>query len=1449
MVLSLLSPAAVKAAEEPLAFESESNYAIVEVESGKAIDVKAPGWTTHTTAAGIYIEDGNKVESKSLMKITTQEDQSGLAEDEVKVLITSIGLGDTYPLRAEEGNDYVFADADKRNDQYEYIITKIGNGQGVIRDTNKNWYIGIDNGELRRVSDVGSAATFWFIENPEVTDFSMYIEHKETGNYVRANGVGALLVDGAKTDEMIGDDLRWTAIWGDYNGSSVTFVSRENPQLSWQGGNTDEVKLINRGSWGGWESIRIVPGGDGTISFKDTEDGRFFTVSNGKITKTNSTQGSDENGKFVIHCVLAPEKATGVMVSKVDESALTVEWQEVRETICTGYKVVATPEVLSGKAEVDSGETNATSIRLEGLEPGTVYNVKVLTVNGESPSAVSEAVSVQTKNGPRPVQATNLHAVSEDGKIRLTWDAVDGADSYEVYRAESAYAEYTKTGSTAAAEYIDENLNEKGKYYNYYKVVAVNVNGESELSDTYTSLETELFGTNTIIFAPTDETARIDEVIEALFNQQNDFAADAQFKGGQYQVYFKPGDYTQTQCMNLGFYTSFSGLGQTPYDVKLNNIAIPAYLPAGELGNDTDTNATCNFWRGAENLSIINTGNPQGKARNGTWRENEFNWAVAQAAPLRRIYCERNTSYDWNYGWASGGYVADSIFTGNVGTLSGQQFYTRNSEILGQAFGTTLNNFYQGVNAGNLPNATNGGDPLINGNGYSNWSKAAQDENQQVFTNILTTPKISEKPFLYLDQDGEYKVFVPSLQENTSGVSWSEGYMGEGDSIPLSEFYIAHPQDSAKTINEQLSAGKSIYFTPGTYHAEEVIQVNNANTILLGTGMASIIPDNESAAMVVADVANVKVVGLIFDAGAYSADLLKVGEKGAHNNHSNQPIILQDLFFRIGGTTDTLTTADNALVINSDNVIGDHFWIWRADHGAGVSWYGNAVKSGLIVNGDNVTCYALFNEHHVEYDTLWNGENGSTYFYQNEKCYDPISQDAWMSHNDTVNGYASYKVANGIKNHYAVGLGIYNVFIYTGPTYDSTEVQIQMDNAIEVPNSQNVIIENACIQTFADEDKVLQKFNHIVNGVGDGVSSGIDSVTGEVGDGWSRKFLISYQNGTAVVGKPTKSIRDSGKFLGLDILGNVKALGDDDLNVEEMLSAVASAKTLQKSDYSEQSWAVFEKALQEAEQALTKESLKFAFRSEFESTKEALKTAVDKLAEKDTNPDVTVTPPTKVDMSQVSVSKIASQVYTGKAIIPALKLTYKGTTLAKDRDYTVSFSGNTNVGTAKVIIKGKGNFQGTVSTTFTIIIKKGKTYTVGNLKYKVTNANTSGKGTVTVVGVKSKSLKTTNIKDTVKIGGKTFKITAIGDSAFKDCKKLTKVTIGKNVKTIGAKAFYNCKRLKNIVIKSTVLNKVGKQALQGIFRTAKIKVPNRKLTAYQKLLSKKGQKSTVKITK
>lgn len=220
-----------------------------------------------------------------------------------------------------------------------------------------------------------------------------------------------------------------------------------------------------------------------------------------------------------------------------------------------------------------------------------------------------------------------------------------------------------------------------------------------------------------------------------------------------------------------------------------------------------------------------------------------------------------------------------------------------------------------------------------------------------------------------------------------------------------------------------------------------------------------------------------------------------------------------------------------------------------------------------------------------------------------------------------------------------------------------------------------------------------------------------------------------------------------------------------------------------------------------------------------------------------------------IDISKAVISSVSAQNYTGKEIKPQFTVTCNGTKLNEGTDYSVDYQKNKNIGTAQILITGKGKYTGKAAGNFQITVFKGKTYQAGKYKYKMTNANISGKGTVALTGVNSKSIKQIKVMDTVSLGGKKFKVTAVGDNAFKNCKKAVSASIGKNVRTIGRQAFMNCGQLKKITIKSTALKQVGKNALKGISKKAVIKVPAKNLKKYQKILKGKGQNKQVKIKK
>jgi hypothetical protein len=242
----------------------------------------------------------------------------------------------------------------------------------------------------------------------------------------------------------------------------------------------------------------------------------------------------------------------------------------------------------------------------------------------------------------------------------------------------------------------------------------------------------------------------------------------------------------------------------------------------------------------------------------------------------------------------------------------------------------------------------------------------------------------------------------------------------------------------------------------------------------MGIGLATLIPENGNAAVEVSDVDGVIVCGLTIDAGkVFSRTLFKIGEPDSHRSHASNPSFLYDIFFRVGGPSEG--TASGCMVINSNDVCIDHIWLWRADHGSGVGWDKNRCANGLIVNGDNVTIYGLFNEHFQEYQTLWNGNNGRVFFYQSEMPYDPPTADAWK--HDSINGYASYKVADNVKTHEAWGIGIYNVF-YNAP--------VIVDNAIETPVAlENKIHHKIIYWLNGNKESVIKS---IINGKGGSVN-------------------------------------------------------------------------------------------------------------------------------------------------------------------------------------------------------------------------------------------------------------------------------------------------------------------------------------------------------------------------
>ncbi len=556
------------------------------------------------------------------------------------------------------------------------------------------------------------------------------------------------------------------------------------------------------------------------------------------------------------------------------------------------------------------------------------------------------------------------------------------------------------------------------------------------------------FGSSVYIFNPSMPQSQIQATVDAVAAQQ----VSNQFGTQRYALLFEPGTYgSSTNPLNfqVGYYTAVAGLGLSPNDVVINgSVYVRNQCFSGQC------TALVNFWRSLSNLTI-NVTTPGFGCYSG-----EF-WPVSQAAPMRRVHVNGLVTlmdYCTAPSFASGGFIADSEFeSGVVINGSQQQWVTRNSQVDSWTNGV-WNQVFSGVV----------GAP----------AQCFPCGNQ--FTTLATSPVTREAPYLYEDSENRFNVFVPAVQHNSAGASWAGGQT-PGTSLPIRNFFIADPTDSADKINDALRRGKNLILTPGIYQLDRTIEVTRPDTVVLGLGFPTLVPEHGIASMSVESTRGVMLSGIIFDAGLKNSRmLLQVGSghersdnEGRGGNAASDPTTLSDVFFRIGGATPGKATT--SLVVNSDNVILDDIWAWRADHGNGVGWTSNTADTGVIVNGDNVTAYGLFVEHYQKYEVIWNGNHGTDVFFQNEMPYDPPSQAAWMEA-PGVNGWAAFKVGKHVSRFTGYGMGSYSFF--------NQGVNIFAAHAFEVPASLPASSLNDLLTIFLDATHGSGGILHVVNDTG-----------------------------------------------------------------------------------------------------------------------------------------------------------------------------------------------------------------------------------------------------------------------------------------------------------------------------------------------------------------------------
>ena len=607
------------------------------------------------------------------------------------------------------------------------------------------------------------------------------------------------------------------------------------------------------------------------------------------------------------------------------------------------------------------------------------------------------------------------------------------------------------------------------------------------------------FGPNVTIFDPSMPTSEIEATINGIWEQQR----DSEMGSDRYSLLFMPGEYGTDEDplqIAVGYYTEVAGLGASPADVQINgkvevfNRCFDAEgAPADEGDPDVvECFALNNFWRSLSNLTINVNGAGQGDC------EASANfWAVSQAASMRRVQVNGGNLSLMDYcgpgpQFASGGFIADS----KAGVLingSQQQWFTRNSEV-DEWSNAVWNQVFTGVVG--APDGSTFPDPP--------------------YTVLETTPLSREKPYLFVDRRGDLNVRVPKAQRNTRGITWADGST-PGRTIGIGRFFVADPSDSVDEINRQLARGKHLILTPGVYDVDASIVVKRPNTVVLGMGQATLHAVGGAIPLRIGDVPGVVVAGVTVDAGEVESPvLLQVGTRNGRSRGSvGNPTTLSDVYFRVGGPY--IGKTDIVLEVNSDRVLIDHTWVWRADHGIegfdancdpldpencvdgflgdDIRWVTNIGRNGAVINGDDVTATGLFVEHFQEYNTIWNGEGGRVYLYQNELPYDPPTQADWTADDGTL-GWAAYKVADHVEKHLLWGAGVY-IFNRNNP-------DIVTENGYEVPVTPGVQLNHIMTNNLSGPGTI----NHIVNGCGptlDGIPDPDDPDNYE-----DQEYIVTY---------------------------------------------------------------------------------------------------------------------------------------------------------------------------------------------------------------------------------------------------------------------------------------------------------------------------------------------------
>ena len=338
------------------------------------------------------------------------------------------------------------------------------------------------------------------------------------------------------------------------------------------------------------------------------------------------------------------------------------------------------------------------------------------------------------------------------------------------------------------------------------------------------------FGANVIIFDPSMPTSHIQTTVDTIATQQ----ISNQFGPERYALLFKPGTYgSSTAPLNfqVGYYTAVAGLGLSPNDVVING-SIDVY-------NQCDNGK---LHRARQLLALVVEPDHQRDQLQFRLLYRRILGSVAgrtdaagqvNGATTLMDYCTRPS-------FASGGFIADSQFTPPANRSS----MGRSSSFWCAIVLLTAGQMVSGTRCSRV------------------WS--VRPPNVSLFnkccgpyTTLAPARSHGKRRSCTWTRMGAIMFSSRRCTTTASGTSWGS-WAAAGRSIPIDQFFIAKPTDDDKTINTALAHGKNLIFTPGHLSMwKTTIKVTRPDTIVLGLGFATLVPQKGVIAMTVADVSGV----------------------------------------------------------------------------------------------------------------------------------------------------------------------------------------------------------------------------------------------------------------------------------------------------------------------------------------------------------------------------------------------------------------------------------------------------------------------------------------------------------------------------------------------------------------------------------------------------------------